>query len=145
MLREFNAFHNIAPTDELLLMRELKIPTHGSSAEVILELQGKLTEAKLATQRAEKENAFHKRAAERLEAQLSEKGKTITTLERENAGLMNMLHNERESHEQSRLLAEKRIALASMRNNETNSVEATQGVKNAYSGSYVERVRAKRF
>lgn len=134
MLREFNAFHNIAPTDELLLMRELKIPTHGSNAEVILELQGKLETLRQDLQRAEGETRLQERKVAKLEAQLSHKGKTIATLQQENAGLMNQLHNEREASEQDRLLMEKRISLLSGRRNAENAQEAAQGRKNDMRG-----------
>ena len=59
--------------------------------------------------------------------------------------MLNMLHDEREAHEQSRLLAEKRIALVSVRNDDKKPLTATQGVKNVGYESYAQRVRAKRF
>ena len=142
---EFNAIHNICPDDEMLLYRELRIPITGSDVEVILELQNKLSAQQQINRQAERIAAGLEEIVKKLKTQVAAADKKVKVLSQENAGLLNMLHNERESHEQSRLLMEKRIALASVRNDDKKPLAATQGVKNAYPGSYAERVRAKRF
>lgn len=144
-INEFNELHSICPADEMLLMRELRIPIHNSDTEIIKDLQETLSGHHRAIKTSERIAARQNKTIEALQSQIAELESRQKVLSQENARLLAMLHNEREAHEQSRLLMEKRITLASVRNDNKKPLTAAQGVKNAYSGSYAERVRAKRF
>lgn len=144
-LNEFNELAGICPADELLLMRELRIPITGSDAEVILELQEKLSGQRAKIKSAKLVNARQLRINTELKSQIATLEQKQKVLSQENAGLLNQLHNERESHEQSRLLMEKRIALASVRNEDKKPLAATQGVKNEPLRGMRGRMRQLRF
>ena len=143
-INEFNELHNICPADELLAYKRLDLGQPHRTV-FIKELQDKISTQQRIVKRAERVAANQEGIIMELKKQIATMEARQKVLSQENAGLMNMLHEERESHEQSRLLMEKRIALASVRNEDKKPLAATQGVKNAYPGSYAERMRAKRF
>lgn len=144
MINEFNELHCICPADELLAYKRLDLGQPHQTV-FIKELQDKLSVQRRVNQMAERVAEKQRQVIEDLQTQVAALSERQKILSQENAGLLNTLHSERESHEQSRLLMEKRIALASVRNNDKKPLTATQGVKNACPGSYAERVRAKRF
>lgn len=143
-LNEFNELHNICPADELLAYKRLDLGQPHRTV-FIKELQDKIFTYRRIVKRAERVAANQEGIIMELKKQIATLEARQKVLSQENAGLLNMLHAEREAHEQSRLLAEKRIALASVRNDDKKPLTATQGGKNEALRGMRGRMKQLRF